>query len=101
MKHLLVTSILFLAIMGAAFAGTTFLLNKSASAQSGLTEDVNSDQSVIAQRITLELNRLDQLKQKLNGNIFRDPVFQSLKDFSQPLPVEDKGRENPFAPIGQ
>jgi hypothetical protein len=86
--------------MAVAFMGTTFFLNKNAGAQSGLTE-VASSQSFISQKITIQLNRLDQLKQKINGNIFSNPIFQSLKDFSQPLPTEEKGRDNPFAPVGQ
>jgi hypothetical protein len=36
----------------------------------------------------------------LDDRIFADPRFQSLEDFSQPLPDEPEGRPNPFAPIG-
>lgn len=37
---------------------------------------------------------------KLDANIFSDPAFQSLQDFSQALVSEPVGRTNPFAPLG-
>lgn len=43
---------------------------------------------------------LEMRSVNLSGNIFSDPVFQSLEDFGQELVSEPVGRENPFAPIG-
>lgn len=37
---------------------------------------------------------------RLDNAIFEDPLFQSLKDFSQSLVSEPTGRNNPFAPLG-
>jgi hypothetical protein len=37
----------------------------------------------------------------LNANIFTNPSFQALKDFSTPIITESVGRANPFAPLGQ
>ncbi len=37
---------------------------------------------------------------KLEGSIFTDPSFQSLKDFSTQIVPEPVGRPNPFAPLG-
>lgn len=101
MKHFFISTLIFIAILGGAFATTTFLLNNRASAQNSLTEEVVSSQSQIAQKITAQLDRLEQLKNKLSGDLFSDPIFNSLVDYSQPLPDEPKGRANPFAPIGQ
>lgn len=36
----------------------------------------------------------------LDPSLFKDPVFQSLRDFSVPLPPQQAGRRNPFAPLG-
>ena len=36
---------------------------------------------------------------KLDGTIFTDPVFTSLKDFSTEIVPEPIGRPNPFAPL--
>lgn len=33
-----------------------------------------------------------------NENLFKDPVFRSLADFSEPVKEEQKGRVNPFDP---
>ena len=37
---------------------------------------------------------------KLDGTIFTDPSFTSLKDFSTEIVPEPIGRPNPFAPLG-
>ena len=36
---------------------------------------------------------------ELDGAIFTDPAFRSLRDFSQPLEPQPVGRNNPFAPL--
>ena len=38
---------------------------------------------------------------ELDTNFFQNPVFQRLIDYSNPLPSQEVGRGNPFAPIGQ
>lgn len=43
------------------------------------------------------VRRLDELKQiKINTDLFADPRFTSLQDFSTEVPVLPVGRENPF-----
>ncbi|HEX9608746.1 MAG TPA: hypothetical protein VGA06_00865 [Candidatus Paceibacterota bacterium] len=37
---------------------------------------------------------------ELNGRIFSNPAFHSLRDFSQPIAPQPVGRNNPFAPLG-
>lgn len=37
---------------------------------------------------------------RLNDDIFSDPLFRSLIDFSVDLEPQEKGRDNPFAPLG-
>ncbi len=101
MKHFFISTLIFVGILGGVFASTTFFLNHKATAQDALTENVVSDDSQIAQKITAQLDRLDQLKSKLTNSVFSNSIFQSLIDYSQPLPDEPKGRANPFAPIGQ
>lgn len=38
---------------------------------------------------------------KFNTDIFNDPAYQSLQDFSRELITQPTGRPNPFAPLGQ
>jgi len=48
------------------------------------------------------LNLLSDLKLiSLNEAIFQDQAFKSLQDNSVEIPAELKGRNNPFAPIGE
>lgn len=43
------------------------------------------------------LRQLDAVK--LDGTIFSEPAFVSLKDFSTQIVPEPVGRQNPFAPL--
>jgi hypothetical protein len=47
---------------------------------------------------------ISQLRQiqglNLESDIFVDPVFNYLKDYSKEIQPEDSGRSNPFAPLG-
>jgi hypothetical protein len=81
-------------IAGAAWYG----LSNSSTSSSGLvttpisTVSSPAEQGLIATLLTLRAVKLD-------GTIFSDPVFMSLKDFSTEIVAEPVGRENPFAPL--
>ena len=73
-------------------------LSSSSSSSSSLitTETVGDngpDQELVATLLALRAV-------KLEGSIFSDPGFQSLKDFSTAIIPEPIGRPNPFAPLG-
>lgn len=53
----------------------------------------------IGQELVVELNRLRAL-QNINTDIFKDPAYTSLQDFTQTVLVQPVGRVNPFAPVG-
>jgi len=44
----------------------------------------------------LQLNSL-----KLDGSLFKDPVFLSLEDYTVIIPEQPVGRPNPFEPLGK
>lgn len=50
------------------------------------------DQGIVTTLLALRVVKLD-------GTIFSDPSFMSLKDFSTQIVPEPVGRENPFAPL--
>ena len=84
-------------IAGLGFVGFQYVSNGT-PASDGLTTVGVSDTSKMGAQVLSALNQLQQLK--LDGSIFDDKTFKSLKDFSRPLPTEEVGRTNPFAPIG-
>jgi len=48
------------------------------------------------------LNTLLELRAiRLDGEIFSDPAFNALRDFSTEIVSEPIGRRNPFAPLGE
>lgn len=75
--------------------GIWFGLSSSSAPQPLLATDAQTtvaDQELVA--TLLELRAVS-----LNGTIFSDPVFLSLKDFGKEIIPEPVGRPNPFAPL--
>lgn len=64
-----------------------------------LTVSESGSEVTIGQEIIIELNRLKALR-NIKDDIFVDPVFVSLQDFTQEVISEPLGRNNPFSPIG-
>jgi hypothetical protein len=58
-----------------------------------VVSDGGPDAELVATLLTLRAVKLD-------GTIFSDPAFLSLKDFSTSIKAEPVGRPNPFARIG-
>ena len=56
-----------------------------------------SEASLAGQQILSLLNQLRQLN--INGDIFKDPVFTSLVDYSIATTSEPRGRPDPFEPL--
>lgn len=56
-----------------------------------------SEETVIDQDLLVTLLQLRSIE--LDGRIFSDPVFRSLRDFSQSIAPQPVGRNNPFAPL--
>lgn len=63
------------------------------------TEDVSPAQTAVEQELISLLLELRSIT--LTTDIFADPRFQALQDFSQDIVSEPVGRTNPFAPLGQ
>ncbi|MDD5318755.1 MAG: hypothetical protein PHF79_02975 [Candidatus Pacebacteria bacterium] len=59
----------------------------------GSGSDLTPDQSFVTQLATIDTI-------SLKDDIFNDPVFASLVDFSRELVPQTPGRPNPFAPLG-
>jgi hypothetical protein len=57
-----------------------------------------SSTEVLGTEIIRAINQINSLT--LDKSVFTDPVFQTLIDRSQPIESEPRGRNNPFAPLG-
>lgn len=80
--------------------GAWFVLGGSGdSVQEGLVTETFSSPEAEADR-DLVATLLQLRAVKLEGVIFSDPLFHSLRDFGSEIVPEPVGRENPFAPIG-
>ena len=70
-------------------------MNKSEEPDTGL---VRNNNVTIGADLLAALATLDTLR--LDTDFFKDQTFRRLVNFSRDIPVQPKGRSNPFAPIG-
>lgn len=71
----------------------------SAYADSTTTPDDGLSSDAISAQIVSKISILNSVS--LKDTMFKNAMFTSLVDYSRPLPDQDIGRNNPFAPIGQ
>lgn len=58
------------------------------------------DNPEVNQESTKVFNLLNQIKGlRIDPTLFQDPGYKTLRDYSVPIPQDDVGRSNPFAPI--
>lgn len=73
-------------------------LSNSGEVQDRLvTETFSSPTSEAERDLVATLSQLRTLT--LDGTVFSDPAFQSLRDFGSQIVSEPVGRANPFAPL--
>ncbi len=91
--------ILLIILIVLVFVAYRFLRKQDNLGNSSLVAETGQvKQSAIGQELLTALSKLKSLT--LDENFFKDPVFQSLNDFSVPIASQDVGRANPFSPIG-
>ncbi len=86
-------------VVGALVAILVWMGLSTSSTSSGSllttqTVDQGPDRELVSTLLALRAVKLD-------GSIFTDPAFVSLKDFSTAIIPEPVGRPNPFAPLSQ
>jgi len=69
------------------------------SAYADTTPDDSLSSDTISAQIVSKISILNSVS--LKDAMFKNPMFTSLVDYSRPLPDQEIGRNNPFAPIGQ
>lgn len=86
------------AIVVVAFIGYSLFL-KPETGNPLSAQDIDPSQTAVEQELIGLLLQLRSIK--LDTAIFSDERFRALKDFSQQIVEEPRGRDNPFAPLGQ
>jgi len=100
MQWILQHKLIFLIVILLVVFGVWYGLSQSAPAAPLLTNSAptgspsadSADQQLVSTLLALRAVTL-------NGNIFSDPAFLSLQDFSTTIVPEPVGRDNPFAPL--
>jgi len=92
-------SIIAIVVVVVISAAVYFFMNgnKAPEGEAGLQAKATPEANASAARILVLLKQVQQIK--MDTKIFSSPVFQSLDDYSIPIPSVDVGRPNPFAPI--
>ncbi len=91
--------ILVIALVVVAVAGY-FIFKGGSSDEPAVSTVSGITDSAVGQELVIELNRLKSLRNVDDKFLTEDPVFNSLFDFTQPVPEQPLGRENPFAAVG-
>lgn len=100
MSNLLKNLLIALGLAVVLFVGyIVFVRNGSddAGAALGVTGSYSPEAEIETQSLLATLNELKTYN--VEGGIFSDPLFLSLKDFRVSLGSEPSGRLNPFAPV--
>jgi hypothetical protein len=90
-------AVIVVALMVAAGAWYTLGGGGGGEETALVTEDFTSPASEADRDLVATLLELRSVR--LDGNVFSDPAFQSLKDFGSQIVPEPVGRPNPFAPF--
>ena len=93
LSHKVVVGIIALLVAVLVWIGLSSSSSSSSTLLDTQTEVDTPDQDLVATLIALRAVKLD-------GSLFSDPGFQSLRDFSTPIVPEPVGRPDPFAPLG-
>ena len=83
---LIVFGLAFLSLFSDESFNTTLTANRPATAVDAASQELLA--------ILLQLRTIT-----LSENIFSDDTFRQLQDFSQEIPPQPVGRDNPFAPL--
>lgn len=100
MKELFKKNKILFLVVGLALAGVVWY-GLSGSQPAGSSDAVLSSSEGGGSDVEQEvLDTLLELREiRLEGQIFNDPVFNSLRDFGTDIVSEPVGRDNPFAPL--
>lgn len=94
------TTVIALAIvLGGVLVYMFFFREDPTQNTTGLTTFGNSDVNVTNQQFIALFGELQRIEIKENTDLFEDPYYRSLVDYSQPVSPEPVGRDNPFAPL--
>jgi len=87
-----------LAVVIVLFIGYGFI-GGGTPARTSLTKTyLKGGSSPIEQETLRLLRNIESVE--LNSAVFSDPAFAVLRDFSRSIVNEERGRSNPFAPLG-
>lgn len=85
-------------ILIAVAIGAYVYFTRGEGGEAVLEREVKTDEAV-GKDLLLSLMKLKAIK--LDSDIFKDPVFLSLDDFTIELLAQPVGRSNPFLPLGR
>ena len=84
-------------IIGAVIVTYIAISKGPTETDSLLQSQASPEATIVSARILNLLNQIQSLK--IDTTLFKDPAYQTLVDYSVPIPPVDVGRPNPFAPI--
>jgi hypothetical protein len=92
------TLIIIIIVVVLAVLGYFYFMGGQTPVQSDtLSENVSPELSATSQRVLSLLSQVQSLR--IEAELFKSPLFRSFEDHSVPIPSQEVGRQDPFAPI--
>ncbi len=87
-----------IAIVVIAVIGYFYYSGKSQGSDTSLlVATPNAEEQAVGARVLSLLNQIQSLH--IDTTIFKNPAYQSLRDYTVSIPALNVGRYNPFAPL--
>jgi len=81
-------------VLVVAAVGYYFYSSSSSNTTTSSSFTVSTATSSVGASVLALLSQVSSLK--IDTSLFQSPVYQSLTDFTQPIPTEPIGKSNPF-----
>lgn len=89
--------IIVIAIVVIAALGYFYYSGSTPSTSGTLISSANANDQAVGAQVLGILNQVKTLR--IDTALFSDPGYQTLRDHTVPIPPQNVGRTNPFAPI--
>ncbi|MFA6459231.1 MAG: hypothetical protein WCV79_02435 [Candidatus Paceibacterota bacterium] len=86
-----------IAIIIAVSVGIYYFFMKDPAVPENTSFEVQPEGELVGAQVLALLNQIESLR--IDNTLFQSPAYQSLVDYTVPIPVLNVGRANPFAPI--
>jgi hypothetical protein len=91
LSYLLITLVVAIALL------VYFYWSGSQATESITLEEIDGSNQAVGMKVLNLLNEINALR--IDNEFFKDPAYQTLRDYTVEIPTLPVGRSNPFSPV--